>query len=71
MTDVAYEILADLVKEYAVQQTIKRNNAWETWYRYDAGNMNSFIARAFVALVGAGMAEWTTEKCIKFIEVTK
>ena len=70
MTDVAYEILADLVKEYAVQQTRKHNNAWETWYRFE-GNMDGAMARAFVALVGAGMAEWTTEKCIKFIEVTK
>ena len=70
MTDVAYEILADLVKEYAVQQTRTRNNAWETWYRFE-GNMDGAMARAFVALVGAGMAEWTTEECIKFIEVTK
>ena len=70
MTDVAYEILADLVKEYAVQLTIKHNNEWVTWYRFE-GNMDGIMARAFALLVGVGMAEWTTEKCIKFIEVTK
>ena len=69
MTDVAYEILADLVKEYAVQQRT-RNNAWETWYRFE-GSMDGAMARAFTALVGAGMAEWMSEKCIKFIEVSK
>jgi len=71
MTDVAYEILADFVKEYAVQQhTRTRNNEWVTWYRLE-GNMDGIMARAFALLVGVGMAEWTTEKCIKFIEVTK
>ena len=70
MTDVAYEILADLVKEYAVQQTRTRNNAWETWYRFE-GSMDGAMARAFTALVGAGMAEWMSEKCIKFIEVSQ
>jgi len=70
MTDVAYEILADLVKDYAVQVMRKHNNEWVTWYRFE-GNMDGIMARAFALLVGVGMAEWTTEKCIKFIEVTK
>ena len=70
MTDVAYEILADLVKDYAVQVTRKHNNEWVTWYRLE-GNMDGAMARAFALLVGVGMAEWTTEKCIKFIEVTQ
>ena len=56
MTDVAYEIIADLVKDYAVQVTRKHNNEWVTWYRFE-GNMDGIMARAFALLVGVGMAE--------------